>query len=208
MTKVLVKKLHFIIDAESVVGLCRQAWLYENRERWAKDTLGYLAYGIGVDKIESVLNGISTLKSTKDKTGCYLAKEKDGSWIFEVQRHKAYLESKYYIFAGRKVERGLVDTYTHNVVSRLRDAMRTPGLLAIADPLILSGLEEQRRQMHQEIFEAAGFTKKNRSDFNGGQGSDEFCDFANELSAFVNNETNWGVKNEKSRGNQNTNRCD
>ena len=43
------KNLHFTVNAESVVALCRQAWLYEDKEEWARKTLGYLAYGIGVD---------------------------------------------------------------------------------------------------------------------------------------------------------------
>lgn len=184
-------KVHFTVSAEGVVDLCRQAWLYEDRQVWAIKTLGYLAYGIGVDKIDEILHGISTLKSTEDGTGCHLEREEDESWMMEVQRHTAYLEGRYYKFAGRKVLKEMVDTYTNSVVGRLRDAMRTPGLLAIADPVLLHRLEEQRQQMHQEIFEAAGFTKKNRIDFNEGHGSDEFCDFANELSAFVDKETNW-----------------
>jgi len=190
------KSLHFTVNAESVVALCRQAWLYEDKEAWALKTLGYLAMGITPDMVDSILHGINTLKSTEDGCSCNYVKEEDESWLLEVQKHNAFMESRYYTFAGRKVESEIVNIYTHSVVARLRNAIRTPGLMQLENPIELMRIEEQRRQMHHEIFKAAGFTSKDIRDFDDGCGSDEFCDFANELSKFVNNETNWGTKKE------------
>jgi hypothetical protein len=190
MTK-QVKSLHFTVNAESVVALCRQGWLYENKEVWARKTLGLLATGITTDQIDAVLHGISTLKSTEDGLGCFLAKEEDENWLLEIQKHRNYIESKYYTFAGRQVDKSLVDTYTQGVVRRLRDAMRLPGLLSLASPTQLMRLEEQRRQMHHQIFRDAGFTIRDIENYEGGQGSDSFCNFAIELSKFVDDATDW-----------------
>ena len=185
------KSLHFTVNAESVVALCRQAWLYEDKEVWAMKTLGYLATGIRPDMVDAILQGVSTLKSTEDGTSCNYVKEEDESWLMEIQRHKAFLESKNYTFAGRKVESEVVNEYAHAVVGRLRDAMRTPGYLMTADPATLMRLEDKRRKMHHEIFKAAGFTSKDIRDWDAGHGSNEFTQFAKDLSAFVDNETNW-----------------
>ncbi len=186
-----ITKVHFTVNAESVVRLCRQAWLYEDRQEWAIKTLGYLASGIDMGSIEQILHGISTLKSTEDGTSCRLADETDGSWIIEMEQHKIFQDSKFYEFAGKKVERGIVDTYAYSVVKRLRDAMRIPGYLMAADPREIMKLEDSRREMHHTIFKAAGFTAKDIRDWNAGDGSDDFCNFAIELAKFVDKETNW-----------------
>lgn len=190
-TKKGIVSLHFTVNAESVVSLCRQAWLYEDKKDWAIKTIGYLATGLPMEDIEAILHGIKTLKSTEDGLHCNLVDEYSDSWILEVQSHTHYSESKYYTFANRKVLKELVDTYTEGVVSRLRNAMATPGIHLLSDPTILIELEEERGKLHSEILSSAGFTEQEIEDWRKFNGTDEIRKFADELSDYVDNATGW-----------------
>jgi hypothetical protein len=185
-----IKNLHFKVDAKGVVELCRQTWLYEDRERWAIETIGYLAYGIQMDKIIDILNGKATLINKGDDE-CVLVEEVNEAWVKEIKEHRDFIENKYLVFAGRKVTKDTVNQYADNIVSRLRNAIRTPGFLASADPVEIMKLEDARQEMHEAIMIEAGFPQHDIDlFFRHHGGSDEITEFAYQLSIYVDNRAN------------------
>jgi hypothetical protein len=179
-------KVNFTVNAEGVVSLCRQGWLYEDREEWAKTTLAALAVGISYEDILSILQGTKTLKNTPDGVHCELVTESNEEWIAEIKEHGNFITNKYYLFADRKVDRSLVDIYANEIVGRIRASLRIPGISF--SPTAINELYEvelRRQKIHHEIFKSAGFTEFEISKYRQGGGSEEIKKFAMELSAFV-----------------------
>jgi hypothetical protein len=195
-----IRMHHFTVRSEGVLELVRQAYWMENRKDWALDTLRCYK-GINESQIEHLLNGTATLKSSKDGMSGIYKETPDTEWQETLAKHLEWVESRTYLFAGRRVPKDLVDNYTDNIVRRIRDSLSS-GAVVYLDPLYTVRLEEQRQEQHDAIFLAAGFTKedlakrKNR-EYDGL--SDDFKAFENELSAHTDKKAAWltgGRKNE------------
>jgi hypothetical protein len=186
-----VGKFHFTVDAHLVVGLTRQAYWMENRREWALETLRTYE-GISESQIEHILNGTASLENHPDGKRAVYKDSPDTEWQETLAKHLAWIDSRTYLFAGRRVDRELVDNYVDNIVKRLRGLMKNPRLASVMDPLVLMDLERQREDEHEAIFLAAGFTREDLDKRTHPlQWSPEFAAFDDEFSTYLDKKTNW-----------------
>ncbi len=153
--------VYFETDPKGLMKIVRDAYYYEDKQDWVKDVTQSL--NLPWKYMKKVLEGEGIITSIDDKTFMYRQKE-DKEWKKELKKIIKYNEEKYIIFAGRRVERKLVDEYATSVVSRLRDVMRHPEMIALMDTMVLYNLEIQRQTMHDAILKSAGFEEDKNSD--------------------------------------------
>lgn len=188
-----VRQCHFTVDPAFVMGLCRQAYWMENRKEWALATL-HCFHGLSETQIDAILSGTaSVVQNPKNPDLGLYVDSPDTEWQKTLAEHKAWQESRTYLFGDRRVPRDQVDHYVNNIVKRLRDTMRLGGLGMLAmDPLQLMDLERQREEEHEAIFVMAGFSPAEialRTEPT--KWSPEFAAFNDALQAHIDKQTDW-----------------
>lgn len=141
--------------AQLMMELTRQAYWMEDRQDWALDTLACLR-GITLEQVKAILSGMARLEDGEKENTTILLEDKDEQWIGKLAEYQKWKADQTYSFGNRKVSKELVDFYTGNIVSRLRNTLRTG---FVGDVTEMMALEQQRGEIHNQILREAGFSK-------------------------------------------------
>lgn len=166
---------YFNINPDGLMRLVRDAYYFEDKKKWVKDVTKSL--NLPWEYMEKILSGDGIITYNDNKKLMYVEKE-DNKWKEKLQEHLNFEEKNYIVFAGRKVERELVEEYAGSVVGRLRDVMRHPELAGYMDTISLYDLEIKREEMHKAILKLAGFEEEDDD-------SDERFKFNRELAKYL-----------------------
>ena len=166
---------YFNVNPEGLMKLIRDAYYFEDKKEWVKDVTKSL--NLPWKYVEKILTGDGIITYNDNKKLVYIEKE-DKDWKEKLQEHLNFIEKKYIVFAGRKVEKNLIEEYAQSVVARLRDVMRHPELAGLMDNITLYNLEIKRQEMHKAILKSVGFNKEDDN-------TDERFQFNKELSKYL-----------------------
>jgi len=182
--KTKVGSFRMFIDARTIMDLTRQAYHMENRQKWAFDTLKTY-HGMTETMINNILNGCAILENHPDGIQHIYKEVTDIEWQKKLAEHMEFIESHYYTFGGKKIERKFADEYASQIVKRIRQTLKG-GFILNNDPLYLMELERQRQEMHDNILKEAGFTEQEIDDRRHlRKMADEYWKFENDFSKFV-----------------------
>ncbi|MDD5454025.1 MAG: hypothetical protein PHW62_00795 [Candidatus Ratteibacteria bacterium] len=139
---------HFSVTSKFIVDLARQLFHFERKTTEAIEMLKCFR-GISSSQIGAILDGDATII---DSSNPKYFEVTDMEFKIRLKTHREYLDSKYVTLAGIMVPREMLERYFFHVSGRLQDS-KTGKLL---DAHRIMGLEELRRDLHNEILRCAG----------------------------------------------------
>ncbi len=150
--------MYFSVESKFVVDMARNIFHFEQRAVEAMDMLKCFM-GISSSQISEILEGNATILDSPTPKYFEIT---DTEFKVKLRTHREYLDKKYVTLAGVMVPRELLERYFFHVSGRLQDSM-TGQLL---DTFQIMGLDELRRDLHNEIMRCAGLIDKigNRRD--------------------------------------------
>jgi hypothetical protein len=142
------KDMYFSVESKFVVDLARQLFHFERRAVEAIDMLKCFM-GISSSQISEILEGDATIIDNPKPT---FVNTVDAEFKVRLNQHRAFLDKKYVTLAGVLVPRELLERYFFHISGRLQNS-KTGKLL---DTFQIMGLDELRRDLHNEILRCAG----------------------------------------------------
>jgi len=120
-----------IVPGEGIVNTVRQAYWYENRQEWALDVLSCYE-GITDEQRMTILRGDATLRpvittyGVGDPVTIQYIEEPNIRFKQELEKHLVWIKEDCYVFAGKHVNKGVVDPYIDQLRKLYKTAVINP----------------------------------------------------------------------------------
>lgn len=140
--------MYFSVESKFVVDMARHLFHFEQRAVEAVDMLKCFM-GISSSQVSEILEGNATILDSPTPKYFEIT---DTEFKVRLKTHREYLDRKYVTLAGVMVPRELLERYFFHISGRLQDS-QTGKLLDVGQ---IMGLDELRRDLHNEILRCAG----------------------------------------------------